>query len=70
VKSWWVPVDCVALWRQAARLEPTRPWIAVSRELSINEALAQRAYRAKLVPPGLNPAAAARFLTLAVPAAG
>jgi hypothetical protein len=41
-----------------------RPWLAVAREFGINEGLAQRSYRAQLVPPNRNPATAARFLTL------
>ena len=44
------------------KLEPA--WAAVARELGIDEATAQTAHKNCKLPPNINPAAAARFMTL------
>jgi len=52
------------LWRHAQVLEPTRPWLALARELGVKVTAAQASHRNQALPPNLSPAAVARFLTL------
>jgi len=51
-----------ALWKHAAKLEPSAPWRAIVRELGVTEAQAQAAQRDGILP--CTPRAAARFMTL------
>jgi hypothetical protein len=51
-----------AMWKKAQELEPTRPWLAVARELGVKEAVAQAAHRTQTMPPSINRTALARFV--------
>jgi hypothetical protein len=53
-----------AFWQHAEKLEPTRPWRAVTREFDVKEALAQNCYRKLSLPPHVGPMAVTKFLTL------
>jgi hypothetical protein len=53
-----------AFWKRAQLISPGRPWVAAARELGVNTAVAQDAFRSNKLPPNLNPGATARFLTL------
>jgi hypothetical protein len=57
-------VSAKAFWKRAELIAPGRPWVAAARELGVNPALAQDACRNNRLPPNVNPAATARFLTL------
>jgi hypothetical protein len=57
-------VSAEALWKQASRLAPTKPWTVVASEFGLNAAVALDAYRGKQLPPNLNQIAAARFLEM------
>jgi hypothetical protein len=59
-----IPVSAEALWRHAQKLEPTRPWLAVVRELEVKEVHARAAFRKLSLPPGVGPMAVTKFLTL------
>jgi hypothetical protein len=49
-------------------LTSIKPWAAAFRKLGVNLALAQDSYRTMKLPPGVNPATAAKFLTLSATA--
>jgi hypothetical protein len=61
------PVTPALLWRHAEKLEPSRPWLAVSREFDVKEAIAQNCYRNQSLPPQVGPMAVSKFLELPVP---
>jgi hypothetical protein len=56
-----------AFWQHAEKLEPTRPWLAVTREFDVKEAIAQNCYRKLSLPPHVGPMAISQFLTLQTP---
>ena len=58
------PVDAVVFWKRAEAMTPGRPWMAASRELGVNVAVAQDAFRGNRLPPNLNPVATERFMAL------
>jgi hypothetical protein len=63
-----VAVSPQAFWQHAEKLEPTRPWLAVTREFDVKEAIAQNCYRKLSLPPSIGPMAITKFLTLPAPA--
>jgi hypothetical protein len=61
-----MPVTAADLWRHAEKLQPTRPWMAVVRELGVKDIHAQAAYRNQSLPPHVGAMAITKFLTLPV----
>ena len=59
-------ISAATFWEHAAKLEPARPWAAVSREFDVREPVAQNCYRNRSLPPQVGPMAVTRFLTLPV----
>ena len=56
--------SAAAFWSHAELLSPTKAWHSVARELGVNLAVEQDAFRLGQIPPNINAAAAARSLEL------
>jgi hypothetical protein len=56
-----------AFWQHAEKLEPTRPWLAVTRQFDLKEAIAQNCYRKLSLPRSIGPMAITKFLSLETP---
>jgi hypothetical protein len=56
-----------AFWQHAEKLEPTRPWLAVTRQFDVKEAIAQNCYRKLSLPRSIGPMAITKFLSLETP---
>ena len=58
-------ISAEAFWGHAAKLVPGRPWLAVTREFDVGEAIARGCYDRQRLPPGVGPMAVTQFLALA-----